>query len=147
MLHRWANTRQERKRVSKKCHGRSFTQTTALKTKTGSSIKKKNINSSRCFVSFCKLWLRKHTVRKLQSLTRLVVRGSPLRTHTHGSSNEISTMNSVTEYPTSTIDKIRPQTRGGPANHRRAPSGRCRSQPIAGRDPHPRGGQASLGHS
>lgn len=70
--------------------------------------KNNNRNSSRCFESFCKLLMRKHTVRKLQSLTRLEARGSPPRTHTHGSSSEISTMNSVTKYPTSTIDKNTP---------------------------------------
>lgn len=108
MLHRKENARQRREYANKKCHGRSFTQAVTFKTKTTTCILQKNINSSRCYVSFCKLELRKHTVRELQSLVRLEARGSPLRTHTHGSFSEISTMNSVTKYPTSTIDKNTP---------------------------------------
>lgn len=67
---------------------------------------------------------KNNTVRSCRSLMRLKARGSPLRTRAHGSSSEISTMNIVTKYPTSTIDKIRPQPRGGSTNHSRAPSGR-----------------------
>lgn len=61
--------------------------------------------------AFWKLQSRKHTVLGLRSFIRLVVRGFQLRPHTHGSSSEISTMNSVTKYPTSTIDKNTPTDR------------------------------------
>lgn len=145
MLHRWGHTKHKRKYVvSKKCHGRSCTRTSTLKRNRRGLVKRKE-SPLGVFVSFCKLYRSEYAVLKLQSLIRLTVRGSPLRTY--GSSNEISTMNIVTKYPTSTVDKIRPQPRGGPTNHRRDPSGRCFSQPIETRDSHPRGEQASLGHS
>lgn len=119
MLHRRANATQKRKYVvSKKWHGRSFTQAVTFKKQTNNQPNKKNVWERKkmynnkflsdvlwAFSGFGWWDTRSGAAKPLAA----VVKGSPLRTHTHGSPTEISTMNIVTKYPTSTIDKVRPQ--------------------------------------
>lgn len=141
MLHRWVGSQvccqQKRGKNATDLRLRS----PLTKNKKRLRLIKKETYSFSCLVSFGEDNTRSERCKASH--------GSPLRTHTHGSSGEISTMNIVTKYPTSTIDKVRPQPRGGPTNHRRATLRRCSrlSQSESGTHTHVEGRRVKAIHN